>query len=65
MIWRFEGGPWDGVQLEVHEDMPAPPHQVVSLKDAPETHYWLANVLEPLTFVYRTVQTREAPSRVE
>lgn len=52
MIWMFEGGPWDGRTLEILDDVPAPPHQVVTPAGGPEVHYWLTDVRDPCTFVY-------------
>jgi hypothetical protein len=53
MIWRFEGGPWDGKQIELHDNVLVPMFQVVSLLGQEPLRYDLAEKQEPATFIYR------------
>lgn len=52
-IWRFEGGPWDGQQLELHNDLMAPMFQFVTPLKGETVRYELAAKEEPATLIYR------------
>jgi hypothetical protein len=53
VIWRFEGGPWDGHRIELHDGMLAPMYQIVELLGHEPVRYELAAKEDPATFVYR------------
>jgi hypothetical protein len=55
MIWRFDGGPWDGKQIEPHDNVLVPMYQVVSLLGQEPVRYDLAGKQDPATFIYRLV----------
>jgi hypothetical protein len=58
VTWRFEGGPWDGHQVEQHHDLLLPMVQVVTVPGQAPVRYELVTKQEPDTFIYRPVVQR-------
>jgi hypothetical protein len=53
--WRFEGGPWNGRQLEVPDNLTAPQKQIVNALHEPACTYQLARKVPPGLFVYEPI----------
>ena len=56
-IWRFEGGPWDGQQMELHDYLMAPMFQLITPLDGETVRYELAAKEDPATLIYRIERT--------
>jgi hypothetical protein len=53
MIWKFEGGPWDGNEMVFPTELMVPAQQIVNAWNQPSCVYDLVEKQVPATYIYR------------